>query len=863
MASQFALPKSEARKKREQAAFDANKPSIAIPTGDTRAESYVPKAYSGDKDTYLAQRRMRGLADLVFGLPDITNTAINSAMDDLNYWGVPMPDYRLPSASQSAANLATEQTGAHIVPEADVSPQVRQQGANQQALMSMIPVDPTHAATAAAKEAMIIGPRALKFPGLFVKPAMEDLAAGKSAAETWRNWGIEKDIQGNPVAEISDRPSTLSNVEPPFTSSALSQPRETGGLSSHLYRPPPTLGENLNHPELFANYPTAQDVLHEARQTPPSGRVSGGYTRGEDLRGIGHEDYANEGKITAASPHTDPAHPDSPRGITIHEAQHKVQEIEDFPRGGSPNELGMYKRGEQIVKQARREYLSRIKNGDDPNTEDMQRLEELAANIKDDRSWAHIGYESQAGEVQARNAANRMDLSPQQRAAQPPSTTEDFPRHLQTVTPQSAPFKTAKEASPVSQEMADRDPLRAPAVHTRGNEPLIEKIYQTAAETPAEDLYKPATNPVFDTSGDPAAMTKEMVPQVSRMGDITPNIMPAKGYPRGGRINQITENQEAIAQQIARDLQQSGITIPFYGTAPVLQTLINQGVLRPEQAHQFMRDWAGQGAATSMRTETPQNLRNSSYLLFRRGQGDPLTPERQAEEAAGGRWGTYDIREKGKGIIQKPRLNRPGFQMLEEHAKRADEMANETIDPWWNTKPFLFREGWSGNMADVVADTHNIRSILDVYDRLFPGSLNRGWFKNDQAFRTYQEGGGFNKEGLLPIGDIQDTLPQPMIPGTGRGGQVEYPLISGPTRRAGEILGISPGEAQERMWFNYGPRTGLQSPLATIPDLLNSQIEATARATGMSPEAIMKLWAQRGIPLASNETPGQGTSSVA
>ena len=413
--------------------------------------------------------------------------------------------------------------------------------------------------------------------------------------------------------------------------------------------------------------------------------------------------------------------------------------------------------------------------------------------------------------------------------------------------------------------MADRRGLRdelagiaAPAVHTGGNEALIQQIYKTAAENLPENLYKPATEPVFDTSGDPGALTKELVPQVSRAGELTPNLPGRSGYPRGGRINQLVENEDQVAAEIARNLQESGTTIPFYGTAPVLQGLVNQGVLSPAQAHQFMRDWAGQGAATSMRTETPQNLRNSSYLLFRRAQGDPLTPERQAQEAAGGAWGTYK-----SGKEDKPRLNRPGFQMLEEHTKRADEMANDTVDAWRNSKPFMFREAWSGNMADVTADTHNIRSILDVYDRLFPGTLDRGWFKDEEGFQRYVAGGGFPKEGELPIGDIYDTLPQPAIPGTGRQGQIEYPLISGVTRKAGDILGISPSEAQERMWFNYGPSTGLQSPPSTIPDLLNSQIEATARATGQTPEAIMRLWGKRGIPLAQNETtPVQGTSMV-
>jgi hypothetical protein len=46
-------------------------------------------------------------------------------------------------ASQSAANLATEATGTDVIPPERVSPAVQKKGANQQALMGMIPTDVT------------------------------------------------------------------------------------------------------------------------------------------------------------------------------------------------------------------------------------------------------------------------------------------------------------------------------------------------------------------------------------------------------------------------------------------------------------------------------------------------------------------------------------------------------------------------------------------------------------------------------------------------------------------------------------------------------------------------------------------------
>jgi hypothetical protein len=394
--------------------------------------------------------------------------------------------------------------------------------------------------------------------------------------------------------------------------------------------------------------------------------------------------------------------------------------------------------------------------------------------------------------------------------------------------------------------------LAAPAVHSGGNQSLVDKIYKHAAKNPAR--YPPAKEPVFDTSGDVTAKTRELVPQQS-IREQLPQRPDMSDLPLGGRIKQITDNEDAISHLLAQDLSRvKGEPLPFYATGPVIEGLADKAELGVEGANKFMRDWSGFGAATSPRTKTPPNLRNAGFLMYRDAIGDPLTPERQLADQAAGRWG-FD--KKGK-----PLLNQPGFPMMGMHTTLADEFSRGVADPLKNSKPFTFRENWAGNMEDVTADTHNIRKILDAYDRLFPGSLQREWFNNEEAFQHYKNGGGFPKEGELPIGDIEDSLGTKQI--GGRKTQVEYPLIQRPTELAAQRLGIQPAQAQERLWFEGGPRTGLQSPPMTIPDLLNAQIEATAKATGLAPEQILKLWGQRGIPLASNEPDPttQGTSMV-
>lgn len=60
-----------------------------IPTGDTRDTGHAPAPvpiYNTDpkvQKRYLAQRRLRGVSDLVFGAGDMTNMAINAGIRDV------------------------------------------------------------------------------------------------------------------------------------------------------------------------------------------------------------------------------------------------------------------------------------------------------------------------------------------------------------------------------------------------------------------------------------------------------------------------------------------------------------------------------------------------------------------------------------------------------------------------------------------------------------------------------------------------------------------------------------------------------------------------------------------------------------
>jgi len=291
--------------------------------------------------------------------------------------------------------------------------------------------------------------------------------------------------------------------------------------------------------------------------------------------------------------------------------------------------------------------------------------------------------------------------------------------------------------------------VKAPATITRANPTPsdIQAILDSVAVTKSA-AWPTAQNPVFDVSPEALARNNQVVPQTSYRADLPAPWPDTKQLPLGGRAQQIVDARSQIADRIAGDLgpqladptSQMSRLSHFYSTSPVLEQLIRQGALDPDEAMQFIRDWAGQGAATSPRTATPQNMRNSSYLLWRRASGDPL--DRAAWEQEG---------------------NLPGFPMMGMHVDLGDQFAKGTENINTNPKPTMFREGWSGNQADVTADTHNIRATLYNYDQLNPGQLHPSWFTKP-GYRDYVAQGGFQPGQPLDVGAIKDTLAQNDVP---------------------------------------------------------------------------------------------------
>lgn len=379
---------------------------------------------------------------------------------------------------------------------------------------------------------------------------------------------------------------------------------------------------------------------------------------------------------------------------------------------------------------------------------------------------------------------------------------------------------------------------KAPAILSRA-EPTMADIAAIRARAqevkldPSTGSWSPrgpwptAEREVFSTAPEAYAETTKLVPQTSIKGRL-PGPLPGEDLPNAGRAEQIVANTGAISDRIAERLyplvERQDPLLKFYHTAPVIRGLGQHADMSLAEANTLMRNWAGQGAATSPRTSTPPNLRNTSSLMYERAQDNPFTLERFKKEG-----------------------NIPGYGMMGMHVQLGEKFANDTVNPWKNPKPFTFRENWSGNLADVTGDTHNIRATLFEMDNAHPGQLHPSFFHGGEKGDAYKK---YKSEGFrsLDPGDINDSLGSTTVKKIER--QSEYLPMVEPWYQAAQKLGIHPAEAQSGGWFNYGKVTGLSSPPKTIVNLLNDQVADTARTLGVSPEKVVNWWARGKIPLA-------------
>jgi len=171
-----------------------------------------------------------------------------------------------------------------------------------------------------------------------------------------------------------------------------------------------TLDDILDHPELFKQYPELRKLGLTFLENPDGSKISGSYSPRSnkiEIRYPSKEVFAELGKDLNTNLKKD----------LLHEIQHAIQKLEDFARGGAPLI-------EKIKQQHPKEFetaIDRIKS-EKPTWTSVRSV--FGGDVG--QTAAFSIYNRLAGEIEARDVASRSNLTPEQRRATPPYSSENI-----------------------------------------------------------------------------------------------------------------------------------------------------------------------------------------------------------------------------------------------------------------------------------------------------------------------------------------------------------------------------------------------------------------------------------------------------
>lgn len=194
--------------------------------------------------------------------------------------------------------------------------------------------------------------------------------------------------------------------------------REYGRLSERVDRGSATLEDVIDHEELFQAYPQLRNVRVEFKELP--GNTQGYFSPSENK-------IALDSKLRSA-----------PEATIIHEIQHAIQKAEGFASGASPE---YWQQHRDEAKEARIadiwEEIARLEEQlpwdlnrwtaeDDAIEAKIGELEDSIIDIQNGVGMdSYDLYRNTAGEIEARDAASRRELTPEQRRAAPPARADE------------------------------------------------------------------------------------------------------------------------------------------------------------------------------------------------------------------------------------------------------------------------------------------------------------------------------------------------------------------------------------------------------------------------------------------------------
>lgn len=241
-------------------------------------------------------------------------------------------------------------------------------------------------------EAMFAGLRARRPPMGALKQAEVMRQGREPPAYIHDDTGIHYGVDGNPRWELDDSRATR-----------LFLPKENAA--------PRALQDVWDHPELWAQYPDiGRDIGVEVRR----------------LNGPNAAFYPQD-QILAISPMAP-----NPRRAIAHETQHAIQDVEGWAPGASQDSLGSYLAEPVRQRMLQLEGAGRLTP--DERKELLVLSQEYRRRMSDPDHQFRL-YRNSAGEVEARNAEERLNWDDWERAKTPPWSSADTEASRQIVHP--------------------------------------------------------------------------------------------------------------------------------------------------------------------------------------------------------------------------------------------------------------------------------------------------------------------------------------------------------------------------------------------------------------------------------------------
>lgn len=237
--------------------------------------------------------------------------------------------------------------------------------------------------------------------------AEQMLSKGVDPAQVWKETGWGRGPDGKWRFEIPDKQSKIDM-------GAFDDVRSNPDWNPNADTFP--MDGVLDHKKLYKAYPDAADIQTHFLPDSSMKGSSGAYSTAHDRVTLGQG-----------------LQKDKAKSFTLHELQHAIQQREGFARGGSPEQFQSVPYADLVKRSSTAQdalIRAREAGGVDPQTglsaktlnESIDGLSQQIASWKD----PHQQYLSLGGEAEARLVQSRMNLTPEERAAQFPWNADYF-----------------------------------------------------------------------------------------------------------------------------------------------------------------------------------------------------------------------------------------------------------------------------------------------------------------------------------------------------------------------------------------------------------------------------------------------------